>query len=289
MQNDARRGIALMIATTFIFALQDGISRHLGENYPVLMIVMLRYWFLAAFVVTIASRRAGGIRKAARSAHPFLQVLRGVLLAAEIVITVYAFVLLGLVETHAIFACYPLIVAALSGPLLGEAVGWRRWAAIGVGLVGVLVILQPGVRVFSPAAIIPLVGAFGFALYALLTRYVSRADSAATSFFWTGVGGAAAITLIGPFYWTPMTPGDAVWMGVLCLTGAVGHALLIRAYEAAEASVVQPFAFFQLVFVSFIGVGVFGEVLEPTTVIGAAIVVGAALFTLWRERVKAAR
>lgn len=289
MQNDTRRGIALMIATCLIFSAQDGISRHLGENYPVIMIVMLRFWFLAAFVVVIAARKRGGIRAVARSAHPVLQFLRGVLLAAEIVVTVYAFVALGLVETHAIFACFPLMVAALSGPVLGEAVGWRRWAAIGVGLLGVLVILQPGVKVFASAAIIPVVGALMFAFYALLTRYVSRTDSAATSFFWTGIGGAAAISLVGPFFWTPMTPADAGWMAVLCVTGAAGHLLLIRAYEAAEASAIQPFSYFQLVFVSFIGVGIFGEVLEPTTVIGAAIVVGAALFALWRERVAAKR
>jgi drug/metabolite transporter (DMT)-like permease len=89
---------------------------------------------------------------------------------------VLAFTLLGLVESHAVFTCYPLLVAALSGPILGERVGWRRWAAIGVGFIGVLVILQPGVRVFEVEALIPLTSAFMFALYGLLTRYAARKD-----------------------------------------------------------------------------------------------------------------
>ena len=112
--------------------------------------------------------------------------------------------LLGLIETHAIFAVYPLLVAALAGPVLGEYVGWRRGVAILVGLVGVLVILRPGFRVFSPAAVVPLVGALMFALYALLTRLVARGDSAATTFFYTGTAGAVAMTLVVPFVWTPM-------------------------------------------------------------------------------------
>ncbi len=96
---------------------------------------------------------------------------------------VIAFVKLGLVEAHAVFTCYPLLVAALSGPVLGESVGWRRWTAIGIGFVGVLIILQPGMHVFSPWAIVPLICAFLFALYGLLTRYVARKDAASVSLF----------------------------------------------------------------------------------------------------------
>jgi len=193
---------------------------------------------------------------------------------------------LGLVESHAVFACYPLLVAALSGPVLGERVGWRRWTAIAVGFIGVLVILEPGVNVFAPAAIIPLVSAFMFALYGLLTRYVARQDSAATSFFWTGVTGAIIMTAIGIPNWQPMTQSDSLWMAILCVTGAMGHFTLIKCYEVAEASAVQPFAYLQLVFASAIGLTIFGEVMELNVMIGAAIVVMAGLFTLWRERQK---
>jgi drug/metabolite transporter (DMT)-like permease len=284
MQNNQRLGIMLMIATTFVFAVQDGISRHLAGNYNVIMIVMIRYWFFAAFVITIATRQSGSIRAAAATKQLILQITRGTLLALEICAMVSAFVLLGLVESHAVFACYPLLIAALSGPVLGEQVGWRRWTAIGIGFVGVLVILQPGYAVFAPVAIVPLASALMFALYGLLTRYAARKDTTATSFFWTGTSGAVVMTIAGVWYWEPMSFADWQWMAVLCVTGAGGHWLLIKTYEVAEASSVQPFAYLQLVFASAIGIFLLGETLRPNVALGAAIVVAAGLFTLWRAK-----
>ena len=284
MQNNIRLGIWLMCVTSFVFAVQDGISRHLAAEYNVLMIVMIRYWFFAAFVIAIAIRTQGSIRVAAATSQPFLQITRGLLLAAEICVMVFAFVKLGLIESHAIFASYPLLVAALSGPILGETVGWRRWTAIAIGFVGVLVILQPGVGVFSPYAVIPLTSAILFAIYGLLTRYAARRDKAATSFFWIGVVGAIGMTCVGVWFWEPMIGPDWIWMGALCITGVTGHFLLIKTYEVAEASAVQPFAYLQLVFATSIGISVFGEKLEFNVAIGACIVVAAGLFTLLRAR-----
>ena len=280
---NTRLGILLMVATTFVFAVQDGISQHLAASYNVLMVVMIRYWFFGLFVVAMAARTPGGTRAAARTEQPVLQVFRGLLLVAEICVMVSAFIYLGLVESHAVFACYPLLVAALSGPVLGERVGWRRLTAIGIGFVGVIVILQPGVSVFSPYALIPLASATMFALYGLLTRLAAGKDSAATSFFWTGTAGAVAVTLVGIWFWEPMSGRDWFWMGCLCVTGALGHWLLIRTYEVAEASAVQPFAYLQLVFASAIGIAVFGETLRANVALGVAIVVAAGVFTLWRE------
>ena len=268
-----------------VFAIQDGLSLHLSSTYNVYMVVMVRYWFFAAFVMTVSAKQAGGLRNAARTKQPILQGFRGVLLAAEICIMVTAFTLLGLVESLAIFSAYTLIVAALSGPILGESVGWRRWVAIGVGFCGVLIILQPGIGVFSPYAIIPVISAFIFALYSLLTRYVARLDSTVTSFFWTGVMGCVLMTMVGAFHFENMTSNDWVLMLCLCCTGATGHWLLIRCYEVAEASAVQPFTYLQLVFGSTIGVLIFGEAVKLNVAVGAAIVVTAGLFTLWRARV----
>ncbi len=283
-RNNVPAGIALMIAATIVFALQDGISRHLAGTYNTWMVVMIRYWFFAAFVIALAARSPGGLRAAARTTQPFVQAFRGVLLAAEIGVAVYGFTLLGLIDSLAVFISYPLLVAALSGPVLGEAVGWRRWAAIGVGFVGVLIILRPGSGVFNPAAIIPLISAFMFALYGLLTRYVARRDTTATSFFWTGTTGAVVMTAIGIFFWEPMRAADWGWMALLCVSGAFGHWLLIKCYEMAEASAVQPFAYFHLVWASILGLAVFGETLRTNVVLGAALVIAAGLFTLWRER-----
>ena len=285
-EQNTRLGILLMIATTFVFAVQDGISRHLAGEYNVYMVVMVRYWFFAAFVITVAARRAGGVRAAAATRQPLLQGFRALLLVAEICVMIYGFTLLGLIEAHAVFASYPLLIAALSGPVLGEHVGWRRWVAIGVGFIGVLVILQPGLGVFKPEAMVPLIAALMFALYGLITRYAARLDSAATSFFWTGTVGAVAMTAVGLWFWEPMSGPDWVWMGALCVTGALGHYTLIKCYEVAEASAVQPFAYLQLVFASVIGIAVFSETIRANVALGAGIVVAAGLFTLWRQRVR---
>ncbi len=277
-----RLGIMLMIAATLVFSVQDGISRHLAAEYNVLMVVMIRYWFFAAFAIALAMRSDGGIRAAAATEQLGLQIFRGLLLAAEICVALLGFVWLGLVESHAIFATYPLMIAALSGPILGEAAGWRRWLAIGIGFIGVLIILQPGATVFAPAAILPLISALMFALYGLLTRYAARKDRTETSFFWTGAVGAVAMTLAGIWFWEPLSPRDWWWMAALCGSGVTGHWLLIRCYEVAEASSVQPFAYFHLVFASAIGLTVFGEVLRSNVVVGAAVIVAAGVFTLWR-------
>jgi drug/metabolite transporter (DMT)-like permease len=283
-EQDTTKGIWLMVAVALIFALQDAFSRHLAGEYNVLMIIMIRYWFFGAFVIAVAARNAGGLRKAAATKQPFVQALRGLILAAEVCVMVTAFVLLGLTEAHAVFAVYPLLIAALSGPILGEKVGWRRWTAIGIGFVGVLIILQPGYGVFQIEALVPLLAATMFALYGLLTRYVGRQDPAAVSFFWTGTVGAVAMTLVGIWFWEPMAPQDWVWMGALCVSSAFSHFLLIRAYEIAEASAVQPFAYLQLPFATGLGIMLFNETLRLNVALGAAVVVGAGVFTLWRAR-----
>ncbi|WP_111429241.1 DMT family transporter [Rhodobacteraceae bacterium DSL-40] len=283
-RNDPRLGILLMILTTAVFAIQDGMSRHLAEKYHVLTVVMIRYWFFAFFVIVLSARHRGGLARVMRTRNLGLQIFRGVLLTAEVCIVVLAFVKLGLIETHAVFAVYPLLIAALAGPVLGEYVGWRRGIAILIGLAGVLVILRPGLRVFSPAAALPLIGATMFALYGLLTRYVGRDDSSATSFFYTGVAGAVATTLVGPFFWTPIQGlADWGWMGALCLTGVLGHFLLIKAYEVAEAGTIQPFAYFQLVFITILGTLIFNEHPDNWTLAGGAMILSAGIYTLIRQ------
>jgi drug/metabolite transporter (DMT)-like permease len=283
-RDGARRGILLMIGATAVFAAQDGLSKHLTEQYSAVLVTAIRYWFFAAFVIALAARRPGGLRAAARTRAPAVQAFRGVALALEVVVTITAFAMLGLIVTHAIFACYGLMVAALSGPLLGEKVGWRRWTAIGVGFLGVLVVLRPGAEAFDPNALVALAAAAMFALYQIATRHVGRIDSATTSFFYTGVVGAAVMTVIGPFWWEPMQGWDIAMMAVLCVTGATGHLMLIRALEATDTGVLQPFSYFQLVFVSGIGVVAFGERIDLWTALGSALIVGAGLFTAWREQ-----
>lgn len=276
-------GYVFTLVAISIFALQDGISKHLVSSYPPLFVAMIRYWAFMLFAVTLAARSRGGLRAAVRTRRPKLQVVRGLLLASQIVVAITSFVVVGLAHSQAIFSSGPLIVAMLSVPILGEKVGWRRWAAICIGFVGVLLILKPQSGFFDIRFLVPLSGALLFSLYVVLTRLVSREDSAITSFFYTGVVGAAAMTCIGPFFWTWLAPQDWALMGVLCLTGMSSHYFLIRAYDLLDAVVIQPLTYLQLVFSAVIGVSIFGEVLNLNMIAGAIIVVGAGIFTIWRE------
>ena len=284
IKQNERLGIFLMVITTIVFASQDGLSKYLATEYNVYMVVMIRYWFFAAFVMTISSRKPGGVKQVAKTKTPLLQIFRSLILVAEMCVTILAFTLLGLAETHAIFASYPLIIAMLSGPILGEHVGWRRWLAICVGFFGILIILNPGNGIFSPYALVPLAGAILFALYGLLTRYAGQYDNSSTSFFWTGIVGCIAMTAIGLNFWDPVSQADWSIMLILSASGMLGHFLLIKCYEVAEASAVQPFAYLQLIWASIIGIIIFGEQITTNVFIGACIIVGAGLFTLWRER-----
>ena len=286
MKSNPKLGISLMAVTMLIFAVQDGISQYLAREYNVFFIVMVRYWFFALFVFILCSKQPGGLRKAISTKQPFLQIFRGALLALEVIVMITSFTLLGLIESHAIFSIYPLLVAALSGPVLKEFVGWKRWSAIFIGFIGVMIILKPSNNVFSLEAIIPLIAALMFALYSLLTRYTARQDTSVTSFFWAGIIGAVVMSIVGSGYWIALKPVDWAWLGLLCILACLAHYLLIKCYELSEASSLQPFAYLQLLFATIIGLWIFSEKLEVHVVMGALLVVLSGLFAIWRERQK---
>ncbi|MES2666693.1 MAG: DMT family transporter [Pseudomonadota bacterium] len=283
MTANPRRGIWLMIAAVAAFAAQDGFSRYLAGTYNTLMIVMLRYWVFAAFVIILALRRPEGFRAAIASHHPVAHGVRAVLLVAEICLIVWGYTLIGLIESHAIFAICPLLVVALSGPVLGERISWQRWAAVAAGMVGVVVILRPGAGVFSWPALLPLASALMFATYSILTRLTTRDEPTFPAFFWPAVIGVVLITAIGLPQWQPIAPADMPLVAIYAAISVFSHWLLLKCYEAAEASRVQPYAYLQIVFVTLIGLTVYGEVLALPVAIGTAIVVAAGLYALWQE------
>ncbi|MGL6208861.1 MAG: DMT family transporter [Paracoccaceae bacterium] len=278
------RGIWLMIAAVATFAAQDGFSRYLAGEYNTLMVVMIRYWVFAAFVAALAFRQPGGPRKAVASRRLGAHVLRGTLLVTEVCAIVWGYTLIGLIESHAVFAICPLLIAALSGPLLGEKVGLMRWLAIGAGMVGVIIILRPGAGVFTPAALLPFASALMFALYSVLTRLTTRDEPTFPAFFWPAVIGAALMTGLGLPNWEPVAPADIVPLAIYASLSILSHWLLLKCYEATEAARVQPYAYLQIVFVSAIGLTVYDETLAPAVVLGTVIIVAAGLFSLWQER-----
>lgn len=273
-----------MIAAVAAFAAQDGFSRYLAATYNTPMIIMIRYWVFALFVVVLALRKTDGLLASVRSRHMRSHIARSVLLVGEICVIVYGYTLIGLIESHAVFAICPLLVAALSGPLLGERLVWQRWVAIGAGLIGVLVILRPGMGVFSPAALLPLAAAFMFALYSVLTRLTTRNEPSFPAFFWPGVIGAALMTFIGLPNWQPIETHDVPILLTYCAISVFSHWLLLRCYEEIEAARVQPYAYLQIVFVTIIGLVVYDETLAPLVALGAGIIIAAGLYTLSLER-----
>mgnify|MGYP001470062907 FL=1 len=283
MQNNVLFGITLMVITTFMFSSMDGVSRYLAENNNVFTLVTMRYWFIAFVMMVTCLFIKNRVSDILNTKQPYIQFSRGVILSLNNCLVVYTFTLLGLVETHAIIACYPLIVAGLSVPFLGERFGWRRWMAIFTGFIGVIIILRPNTNVITEGSIFAIIGAIMFAVYLILTRYVSRSDTAITSFFWTGIGGTVTMSLISLFIWDDILKEDYLWLLIMCVLSAGSHFMMVKTLQVAEASVVQPFSYLQLVFGSIIGVTIFSESIDLMIIVGALVVIGSGLFTTWRE------
>ncbi len=272
-----RRGISMCLLAMLIFACQDGITKFLVRDFAVAQLLMVRYWtFLLAAIVFLAWR--GGARAATRSAMPLLQVLRALLALGEAALFGWGLRHLGLAESHALFAVFPLLTLALAGVLLGEAIGLRHWIAAFVGFAGTLVILRPGFGLFEPAALIPLLAALTFAAYNLLSRRISQADSFATNLLYMAAVGAVASTCFGIPAWQPPAPAEWALLGIYSVTGMIAHLLLIKALEYAPAAILQPFNYSLLVFASLVGLLVFGELPDTWTIAGAALVLAGGMY-----------
>ena len=279
-------GALLTIAAVVVFGLQDGLSKYLTDRYSVFFVITVRYW---AFLLVLALVHRGRLREVAATRCPGRQLLRGVLLTAQVCMIVQSFSSLGLTPTHAVFSSFTLLVAVGSWIFLGEKVSRARLAVIGVGFVGVLVILRPGVEVLEPISLLPLAGATTFAAYQLLTRTVSSSDSPSTSFFYTGLVGAVVMSGVGPFFWEQPDATGWALLAVVSGSSMLGHYLFIQALRYAEASAIQPLIYLQLVVATTVGVAAFGEVLDGVTALGAAMVVGAGIYTLRAGRVTPGR
>jgi drug/metabolite transporter (DMT)-like permease len=276
-------GIAFILVAMFTFATQDAITKTLAQDLAVAQIVMVRYWMFAAFASLLIAHRPGGIAQALRARRPWLQAFRSVIFVVEVGVFAWVVARLPLSTAQAIFAACPLFVTALSPMLLGERVGPRRWFAVGAGFLGVLVILRPTEGFLDPVGIVAVVGAAMFAIYSILTRLLSQEDRFETSYGYVAWIGCGVATLVGPLLWE--TPSGSQWLGLLVLgcTGILGHMLLMKAYELAQASVLQPFSYTQLLWGIVIGMAVFGEYPDGLMLVGAGLVVAAGIVAV-RER-----
>ena len=276
-------GILFIVSAVLCFSIMNGITKYLSEFYNVITLNMFRYWFFAVFLFFINSNKNKSIVIVSKSKNRLLQTFRGSMLAIQMCFAHYCFLKLGLIETSAIFAVGPLMVTALSIIFLNEKVGWQRLVAIAFGFIGIMIILRPGMKVFDPLSILALACALSYAVYQILTRFVSKFDASETSFFYTGITGAIILSFVGPFFYIDVLKSDWVLILMICFLGTSAHYFVIKAYQYSEASLLQPFNYLQLVFVSLIGMIVFNEVLEIPVLIGSLMVVSAGLFTFWRN------
>ena len=276
-------GILFIVSAVLCFSIMNGITKYLSEFYNVITLNMFRYWFFAVFLFFINSNKNKSIVIVSKSKNRLLQTFRGSMLAIQMCFAHYCFLKLGLIETSAIFAVGPLMVTALSIVFLNEKVGWQRLVAIAFGFIGVMIILRLGMKVFDPLSILALACALSYAVYQILTRFVSNFDTSETSFFYTGITGAIILSFVGPFFYIDVLKSDWILILMICFLGTSAHYFVIKAYQYSEASLLQPFNYLQLVFVSLIGMIVFNEVLEIPVLIGSLMIVFAGLFTFWRN------
>ena len=285
VERQSAAGILWHVAGMVLFASTDAVSKHLVVDLPVVEILWIRYVFFFLFGLALALRLEG--LSAFKTKAPVLQIMRGLTLVLVIGLFTYAFRYLNLVDSHVMVAMTPLMVMALAVPMLGERVGLRRWAAVIVGFLGVLIILRPGLAVIDPIQIVPLIAAGCFALYQVLTRIAARYDSIGPSTLYTGLVGLVVLSLVVPIDWQPPTPDQWGWLLVASLLGIGAHVSVIKALSVSEASVLQPFTYTMLVWGALIGFLAFDDLPGGYTIVGAAIIVLSGLYAWYRERTRA--
>lgn len=279
----ARRAIVLMLVAVWLFAIMDGGMKWLGADYPPLQVAAMRGAVALPLVLAwvLARGRLGSLWKI----HWPLHLLRGALGIAMMAGFVYGLARMPMSTAYAIVFVAPLMVTALAVPLLGEKVGPRRWTAIAVGLIGVLVVLRPtGEGMLTGAGLALLAAAACYSCAAITVRVLARRDSTEAMVFWflallaLGAGGLA---LPG---WVPIQQDDLWVFGVVGLSGALGQVVLTHAFRLGEASQIAPLEYTGLVWVVLLDLTIWGVLPARTVWIGAAIIVASGLYMLHRER-----
>lgn len=291
-RDEPGRGIPLLLGSVTLFSVSDALTKRLGETLPAVELAWLRYaTFLA--IASILLLRAPGQRML-RSRVPRLQILRGLGVIASALMFITGLQYLPLAEATAINFVSPVFVTVLSVLFLGERAGWRRWSAIGVGMLGMLIILRPGSDAFTLAALLPIGSAAAWASAVTVTRRIGAVDAPETTLFWTAGVGFAVVTLLLPVLALLGPAGvtlpslSQIGLGLLVgLFSAAAQYLVVLAYRAAPASVLAPFSYTQLLTSGLLGVAMFGHVPDGWTLLGAAVIAASGLYMAHRERVRA--
>jgi drug/metabolite transporter (DMT)-like permease len=280
---DPVRGILLLVAATMFFSVSDATAKYLTGSLPVIEIGFIRYVVftaLAAFFVARAGRASARVR------NPALQVARGLGLLGSALFFIFGLRFLPMAEAASISFISPLLITVLSVPLLGETVGVRRWAAVVVGLVGMLVIVRPGSDAFQPAAGLAALSSLCWALAIVLTRKMAGVDRTATTLLWSAGTGLVVLTVLLPFDMHMPTGRELALCILVGFLSSAGQGLVVLAYRHAAASLLAPFSYGQLIWSAVAGYAIFAAVPDRWTLVGAAIIIASGLYTAQRERAR---
>ena len=278
------KGIALMLASTVFLGSSDVTAKYLSASLPSIEIAWIR--FLVFALIMTPAMLPGSPLFALMTTRPGPQLMRGAALLGSSLFFISGLRFLPIAEASATSFVSPLFVTALSIIFLGEKVGLRRWIATAVGLVGVIIVLRPGSGAFHPAALFPIVSALAWACTLIMTRMMSGSERAATTMTYSSIAGVCMLTAMVPFVW--VTPSwHAFLFGIIIgIAWTAGQWIVVLAFRYADASVLAPFSYTQLLWVSILGFLVFGELPDAWTVTGAAFIVASGLYTAHRERVR---
>jgi drug/metabolite transporter (DMT)-like permease len=278
------RGIALILASTVFLGTSDIIAKYLSATLPSIEIAWIR--FLVFALIMSPAMVPGSPLFALHSKQPGFQLMRGVALLGSSLFFISGLRFLPIAEASATGFVSPLFVTALSIIFLGESVGVRRWIATALGLIGVLIILRPGTGAFHPAAFFSLVSALAWACTLIMTRMMSGSEHAITTMTYSSIAGVCVLSALVPFVWVTPSWTDILFGICIGVASTAGQWIVVLAFRYADASVLAPFSYIQLVWVSLLGFIIFGEVPDIWTVTGAAFIVGSGLYTAHRERVR---
>ncbi|CAM4110850.1 Membrane protein [Pseudomonas reidholzensis] len=273
-----------MVVATFLFASHDALSKFLGGLYPVIMVVWVRYLVHTLLMAGIFLPKSG--MAVLRTRRPLLQTLRALSLLSTSLLFTAGLQYLPLAEATSVNFLAPVLVTALSVPLLKEHVTVGQWAAVVLGFIGVLVVVHPGGAMFTPAILFPFGSALGFCFYQLLTRKVAAYDSPTTSNFYAGLCNTLVMSLLVPFFWQLPRWDHALLMLALGGFGMTAHLLLTQAFRFAAPAMLAPFSYCQIVFAGLLGFVVFRQVPDSVSLVGIAIICLSGLGAAWMQRRK---
>ena len=278
------KGIALILASTVFLGASDVTAKYLSATLPSIEIAWIRFMVFA--IIMTPAMMPGSPLFALPTNRLGLQLLRGLTVLASSLFFISGLSFLPIAEASATGFVAPLFVTALSIIFLNEKVGLRRWIATGVGLIGVIIILRPGSGAFHPAAFFPLVSALAWACTLIMTRMMSGTERAITVMTYSSIAGVCILTALVPFVWVAPSWHDILFGVFIGVASTTGQWIVVLAFRYAGASVLAPFSYTQLLWVSVGGFVVFGEVPDVWTVTGAAFIVASGLYTAHRERVR---